>query len=91
MILSLRYREFIQALSWHFALVGRPRIPDRVELSISMTIPNRTDSDALLKPLFDALQHSEVILNDNQIKKYAVEIVGISKNPRIDVEVRYGM
>jgi Holliday junction resolvase RusA-like endonuclease len=91
MILSKQYREFIQALSWNFALVGRPKIAERVELAILMTIPNRMDSDALLKPLFDALQHAEVIVNDNQIKKYSVEVVGINKNPRIDIEVRYDM
>jgi len=45
---------------------------DKIDLFITQSIHPRTDSDAILKGLFDSLEKSGVIKNDNQIKNYCV-------------------
>jgi len=37
-----------------------------------MSIHPAMDSDAILKPLFDALEDAGILRNDNQIRDYAV-------------------
>jgi len=48
--------------------------PIAVTLDFHFTGKCGVDIDNLLKSLFDALQHSDIIKNDNLIKKISVEI-----------------
>ena len=89
MILTKKYRDFVTALTWVFHEKSRgSTIEDPVSVTISMWVHPAMDSDALLKPIFDALQHAGVIANDNQIRRYNVERFNISgADPELEIEV----
>ncbi len=46
-----------------------------VGLDIRLTISKARDADSILKPLFDGIELSKVIRNDNQIMRFCVEKV----------------
>jgi len=45
---------------------------EKIDLYITQTVNPRTDSDAILKGVFDALEKGKVIKNDNQILDFLV-------------------
>jgi len=89
MVLSMQYREFVQDLTLQFLLQRKqkPGTKKHVSVSIQLWIPDKMDSDAPLKPIFDALQHAGIHENDNQIRRYHVEKTDATE-PRIMIEVR---
>ena len=73
--LTPQYRKFVADLAMACRLQNPGIYLDgELALTIEMIIDWRRDSDSLLKPLFDAIQHSGVIGDDRQIKSYAVRV-----------------
>ena len=74
-VLTPEYRQFLDSVS----LTCRAANPGvkllgNISLSIQMTIDRARDSDSLIKPIFDGIERSGVIDNDNQIKSYRVDV-----------------
>ena len=65
------YKKFKKSLAGEFENHAE-RFDGEVYVYVRMSIHPAMDSDAILKPLFDALEDAGILRNDNQIRDYAV-------------------
>ena len=86
---SPEYKHFIEDMSWTFRTQARSRPPitDPVLVVIMITRGVRSnrvvDLDAYTKQIIDALQESNIIKNDDQVKDLIIRDAG--RNDREDV------
>ena len=89
-VLSPGYRKFKESIAW-IAMVQNRRSAktyDLLYLRISMRISKMRDSDSLLKPLFDGIEASKVLLNDRQIRGYTVMTFDKKRGETDRIEVK---
>lgn len=86
-VLTKAYRDFRDgiALTCRAANPGQ-RLEGDVSIALQLRIDPARDSDSLLKPIFDGIEQSGVIDNDNQITNYKVAVT--KKKRGEDDEVR---
>lgn len=70
-----KYQAFVRDLTWTIInevmrlRIARPVFSGEVEVRVDMELPPRMDHDALLKPCLDALERSQVLSNDYQVRR----------------------
>ncbi len=73
-VVSGEYRKFTEDIAM-CTTGGAYDFGGEVQLDIKLTISKGRDIDSLVEPLFDGIEMSGAILNDNQIMRFSVEKV----------------
>jgi Holliday junction resolvase RusA-like endonuclease len=63
------YKAFVVSMAWTIrAQAHRFTFPGRINVDLELEIPARMDIDAVVKPCYDALQMSGIVVDDNLIR-----------------------
>ena len=92
MVLNPEYLNFKESIAWTIRQrYGRwASSKSRVKLTVHFSLDPARDSDSLLKPLFDGIELSALIKNDNQIDEYHVTPIERHKRGELDTILVYG-
>ncbi len=91
-----KYQAFVRDLTWtiiievmRLKLPSRPVFSGEVEVRVDMELPPRMDHDALLKPCLDALERSQVLENDYQVRRSSPGRIGVRRRGELSRIVMY--
>lgn len=71
---SASYRKKVESIVWSFRVaVDRPPIDFPVDAELVFVLSKRTDSDACVKGVLDALEKAGVVANDRLIRNIRIE------------------
>ncbi len=77
-----QYQRFIDDMAWTIKAQARGRqFPGRIRVDLEFEIPKRMDTDALVKPCWDAVQRSGLVADDNLITMGSQQRTGVAHGP----------
>lgn len=68
-----KYKQFKKKLTRHFKLCNLPKIEKYIDVKLKTCTHRLKDSDAIIKPIFDALEDAGILKNDNRIRHFFVQ------------------
>ena len=66
------YQDFIDSMAYEIVKLQTEQFPGHVDQYTVALLGSRKDSDSPIKPVFDALQASQVIATDNKIRDFVL-------------------